>query len=154
MKIIDLINENSEIQIPEKLNGYYNYLKKQSTKVKVDELDGDLIFLVLKDNTPTNNHIEVNIEYPELDINKVATIGKAILKKVGDNYLHGDDWKTTLSVSKKFRRKGLASMIYDFAEHETGRTVIPANTLTKAAKKFWINRLENKGLDSDQFFNM
>ena len=64
--------------------------------------------------------------------NQISTV---MIEKGRDGKWKGND----LSVEKKYRRKGLATAMYDFADSE-GHNLTPTNSLQPDGKEFWKNR--------------
>lgn len=48
----------------------------------------------------------------------------------------------SVSVSKDWRRKGIASGLYDLAEEKLGKTLRPSQNLNQDSRAFWRNRLQ------------
>jgi YesN/AraC family two-component response regulator len=68
------------------------------------------------------------------DIGEIARATFSYSKKL--NGWYGND----VSVNKKFRRKGIMSAIYNFAEKLIGEKLKPSLSLSNNMKKFWKNR--------------
>jgi ribosomal protein S18 acetylase RimI-like enzyme len=71
-------------------------------------------------------------------------IGKSIFDDGGD-YIYA----AATMVDKEFRRKGIASKMYDLAEETAGKKAQMASTASDNAKAFWENRLKNKSIPDD-----
>ena len=73
--------------------------------------------------------ITASIDGKEIGYANFADIGDVIKAK-------------SMEVIPKYRRKGIATMMYDFAE-ELGNDVAPSEALTDPGKAFWRNRDSN-----------
>ena len=91
-------------------------------------------------------------------LNSGRVIGFACVDHQGKNKCFVHD----IDVDKKYRRKGVATAMYDFAEELTGKECIPSSSayqddethLSNDAKKFWEKRYRTKHDDAEQkFFN-
>lgn len=60
-------------------------------------------------------------------------VGKALFMGMGDSFLLPQD----VVVLEAFRRQGIASEMYRYAEEKTGRTIIPADEQTPEAQHLW-----------------
>lgn len=114
--------------------------------VKLVELrDGTPVVLSAERHEPMFEWFSIKAHRPK--DGKIKKIGKAFLKPIDENYLKGDADLSSLHVEEKFRGKGLAFLMYDFAEEVSDRTIIPSGNLTKGGYEFWKKRIRKKNLD-------
>ena len=110
--------------------------KEQETKSKKVKLkDGQEITLkYLYDNTPDNKVAYI------LGIDKNGNQVSTVMIEQGKN----GKWKgNDLEVDKKYRRKGLATAMYDYAD-EQGHNLTPTKSLKPDGIKFWQKRNKNR----------
>lgn len=104
---------------------------------------------------PKDQKLLDNIEikkyvYPDIIVyyayHNKKIIAHLVLNK---NYNHIN----TITINDKFKRKGLATYLYDYIENTENIKLKPSSFLLKDGKAFWENRLKQKNPTDLQFLN-
>jgi len=105
----------------------------------VKDKDGNDITLTIDKNKDTNHF------YIKAKDNKGNEIGSALFETDNGKVWSGNE----IEVNEGNRRKGIMSVIYDFAESE-GHPLEPTKSLSKEGKAFWENRKSQTLLSKEQ----
>lgn len=88
------------------------------------------------------NNIKIkDIVYPDFIVYRVYYNNNVIAHLVLDR---NKNYITTVTINDKFKRKGLASFLYDYIENSQDIKLKPSSVLLPAGKAFWKNRLKKK----------
>lgn len=87
------------------------------------------------------NNIKIkDLIYPDFIVYRVYYNNNVIAHLVLDR---NKNHITTVTINDKFKRKGLASFLYDYIENTQNIKLKPSSILLPDGKAFWKNRLKN-----------
>lgn len=93
--------------------------------------------LIIKKKKFGNNIMYEALIYDDIDTDELIHVGYA-------EFNPDKIWIDNVEIDKLFKRKGVATYLYDYIEKDQNVKLKPSNSLFPAGKKFWINRLKQR----------